>query len=102
MLEKLEDIAEEVERRLKGDGVAGKTITLKLKTSDFNIQTRSKTLKFFISSKTLIMEETKALLFQEPIKDSIRLLGISLSNLNTDKTPKVIPKLKQEQLKLPF
>ena len=102
MLEKLEDIAEEVERRLKGDGVAGKTITLKLKTSDFNIQTRSKTLKFFISSKTLIMEETKALLFQEPIKDSIRLLGISLSNLNTDKTPKVITKLKQEQLKLPF
>jgi DNA polymerase-4 len=102
MLEKLEDIAEEVERRLKGDGVAGKTITLKLKTSDFTIQTRSKTLKIFISSKALIMEETKALLFQEPIKDSIRLLGISLSNLNTDKTPKVIPKLKQEQLKLPF
>ncbi|TXE18445.1 DNA polymerase IV [Psychroflexus gondwanensis] len=102
MLEKLEDIAEEVERRLKGSRVAGKTITLKLKTSDFNIQTRSKTLKFFISSKALIMEETKALLFQEPIKDSIRLLGISLSNLNTDKTPKVTPKLKEEQLKLPF
>jgi len=102
MLEKLEDIAEEVERRLKGSRVAGKTITLKLKTSDFNIQTRSKTLKLFISSKALIIEETKALLFQEPIKDSIRLLGISLSNLNTDKTPKVTPKLKEEQLKLPF
>ncbi|PKG42024.1 DNA polymerase IV [Psychroflexus sp. MES1-P1E] len=102
MLEKLEDIAEEVERRLKGSRVAGKTITLKLKTSDFNIQTRSKTLKIFISSKALIMEETKALLFQEPVKDSIRLLGISLSNLNTDKTLKVTPKLKEEQLKLPF
>ncbi len=48
------------------------------------------------------MEETKALLFQEPVKDSIRLLGISLSNLNTDKTLKVAPKLKEEQLKLPF
>jgi DNA polymerase-4 len=102
MLEKLEDIAEEVERRLKGSRVAGKTITLKLKTSDFNIQTRSKTLKIFISSKALIMEETRALLFQEPVKDSIRLLGISLSNLNTDKTLKVTPKLKEEQLKLPF
>lgn len=102
MLEKLEDIAEEVERRLKGSRVAGKTITLKLKTSDFNIQTRSKTLKIFISSKALIMEETRALLFQEPVKDSIRLLGISLSNLNTDKTLKITPKLKEEQLKLPF
>ena len=51
MLEKLEDIAEEVERRLKGSRVAGKTITLKLKTSDFNIQTRSKTLKFSFPPK---------------------------------------------------
>ena len=104
MLDKLEDIAEEVERRLKNSRVAGKTITLKLKYSDFSIQTRSKTLKLFIASKALIMEETKALLYQEPVKDSIRLLGISLSNLNTEesktvKTP-VIPK--EEQLRLPF
>ena len=104
MLDKLEDIAEEVERRLKNSRVAGKTITLKLKYSDFSIQTRSKTLKLFIASKALIMEETKALLYQEPVKDSIRLLGISLSNLNTEesksvKTP-IIPK--EEQLRLPF
>jgi DNA polymerase-4 len=104
MLEKLEDIAEEVERRLQHSKVAGKTITLKLKYSDFSIQTRSKTLKLYISSKALIMEETKALLYQEPIKDSIRLLGISLSNLNTEnqKTVKAASILKEEQLKLPF
>ncbi|MFO7746043.1 MAG: DNA polymerase IV, partial [Psychroflexus sp.] len=104
MLEKLEDIAEEVERRLQNSKVAGKTITLKLKYSDFSVQTRSKTLKFFIASKALIMEETKALLYQEPIKDSIRLLGISLSNLNTDqsKSIKTSPIPKEEQLKLPF
>jgi DNA polymerase-4 len=104
MLEKLEDIAEEVERRLQHSKVAGKTITLKLKYSDFSIQTRSKTLKLFIASKALIMEETKALLYQEPIKDSIRLLGISLSNLNTEnqKTVKAASILKEEQLKLPF
>jgi DNA polymerase-4 len=104
MLEKLEDIAEEVEKRLKSSKVAGKTITLKLKYSDFSIQTRSKTLKLFIASKALIMEETKALLYQEPIKDSIRLLGISLSNLNTEgsKTIKATSIPKEEQLKLPF
>ncbi|MBZ9777998.1 DNA polymerase IV [Psychroflexus sp. CAK8W] len=104
MLEKLEDIAEEVERRLQNSKVAGKTITLKLKYSDFSIQTRSKTLKLFIASKALIMEETKALLYQEPIKDSIRLLGISLSNLNTEQSKPIktdsLPK--EEQLKLPF
>jgi DNA polymerase-4 len=104
MLERLEDIAEEVERRLQNSKVAGKTITLKLKYSDFSIQTRSKTLKLFIASKALIMEETKALLYQEPIKDSIRLLGISLSNLNTEQATatKVTSIPKEEQLKLPF
>lgn len=104
MLQKLEDIAEEVEKRLKSNQVAGKTITLKLKYSDFSVQTRSKTLKFFIASKALIMEETKALLYQEPIKDSVRLLGISLSNLNTEESKPIKPSSisQEKQLKLPF
>lgn len=102
MLEKLGAIAEEVERRLKNNKVAGKTITLKIKYSDFSIQTRSKTLSLYIASKALIMEETKTLLFQESLKDSVRLLGVSLSNLNTDKSQKPQPKPKDEQLKLPF
>ncbi len=104
MLEKLEDIAVEVEKRLKSNRVAGKTITLKVKYSDFSVQTRSKTLKLYIASKALIMEETKALLYQEPINDSVRLLGISFSNLNTEhtKSVKIVEIPKEEQLKLPF
>jgi len=85
MLERLETIAEEVERRLTKSNVAGKTITLKIKYSDFTLQTRSKTLPFYISSKSLMLEAVKDLLFQEKMKNSVRLLGISLSNLNNDK-----------------
>ena len=85
MLEKLQNIAEEIERRLKKSDVAGKTITLKIKYSDFTQQTRSKTISYYISSKELILEIAKELLYQEKMKNSVRLLGISLSNLNTDK-----------------
>ncbi len=83
MLERLENIAEEIERRLKKNKVAGKTITLKIKYSDFTLHTRSKTIPYYISSKELILDISRELLFQEKMKESVRLLGITLSNLNT-------------------
>jgi len=84
MLEKLEDIAKELHKRLQKKNTAGKTVTLKLKFSDFTVQTRSKTLPYFISDVSLILDTVKELLFQERPKDSVRLLGISLGNLNND------------------
>lgn len=86
MMEKLDSIAEELVRRLKKKKIAGKTVTLKIKYSDFTLQTRSKTLPYFISDKSLIMDTVKELLYQEKPKDSVRLLGISLSNLNTEES----------------
>ncbi|WP_425234976.1 DNA polymerase IV [Ulvibacterium sp.] len=84
MLERLEHIADELERRLKKSNIAGKTITLKIKYSDFTLQTRSKTLPYFIADKILILEMAKELLYQEELQNSVRLLGISLANLNTE------------------
>jgi DNA polymerase-4 len=84
MLERLEHIARELESRLKPGERAGKTITLKIKYSDFRLQTRSKTLPHYISDKSLLLEVARELLYQEPLHNSVRLLGISLSNLNTD------------------
>lgn len=84
MLEQLELIANSLERRLKKHNVSGKTVTLKIKYSDFTQQTRSKTLPYFIADKGLILETVKELLYQERMKDSVRLLGISMSNLNTE------------------
>ena len=102
MLERLENIAEEIERRLKKSMVAGKTITLKIKYSDFTLQTRSKTVSFYISSKELILENARELLYQEKMKNSVRLLGISLSNLNTDKSEKKPKEEKSIEVQLKF
>ncbi len=96
MLERLEQISEELERRLKKFNIAGKTVTLKIKYSDFTLQTRSKTLPYFVSNKTLLLETAKNLLYQQELQNSVRLLGISLANLNTDK--KVTSKEKEEVL----
>tara|TARA_R110000868_G_scaffold411724_1_gene708091 strand:- start:1340 stop:2440 length:1101 start_codon:yes stop_codon:yes gene_type:complete len=103
MLEKLEHIAEEVSRRLNKINVAGKTVTLKIKYSDFTLQTRSKTLPYYISDKSIILETAKDLLYQEKPTNSVRLLGISISNLNTEnKTKKVEQKSVSVQLKFEF
>jgi len=82
MLEKLEKISEELERRLEKSNVSGKTITLKIKYSDFKTQTRSKTLPYFVKEKAILLETVKDLLFQEKVPNSVRLLGISVTNLN--------------------
>ncbi|MFL1010699.1 DNA polymerase IV [Flavisericum labens] len=103
MVEKLEHIAKEVSRRLAKGQVSGKTVTLKIKYSDFSQQTRSKTLPYFIRDNSMILETAKELLYQEHLKNSVRLLGISLSNLDTEKSNKPQPsKSVSVQLKFEF
>ena len=96
MLQKLERIAAELEKRLKKHNISGKTITLKIKYSNFTTQTRSRTLPYFISDKGLLLETAKELLFQERMKESVRLLGIAVSHLNTEVKKEVIVQLKFE------
>ncbi|SHF96755.1 DNA polymerase-4 [Flavobacterium micromati] len=94
MIEKLDIIAATLEKRLKKHKVSGKTITLKIKYSDFTQQTRSKTMPYFVSDKALILEIVSELLYQERMKNSVRLLGIALSNLNTELKQFVVVQLK--------
>ena len=96
MIEKLDSIASELEKRLKKYNISGKTVTLKIKYSDFTTQTRSKTLPYFISDKGLLIETAKELLFQDRMKESVRLLGISLNNLNTEIKKTVVVQLRFE------
>ncbi|WP_339917854.1 DNA polymerase IV [Yeosuana marina] len=102
MLEKLSNIANEVSRRLNESKVAGKTVTLKIKYSDFTMQTRSKTLHYFISDAALILETAKDLLYQETLSNSVRLLGISMSHLNTETNKETEQKNVSVQLKFEF
>lgn len=96
MLKKLEYIAEELERRMVRSKTKGKTVTLKIKYSDFTQQTRSKTVDDFLQKKEEFYPLIKELLLQERLKNSVRLLGISLSNLDTEKREPVWIQLKFE------
>ena len=96
MSDKLAEIALQVEKRIVKHNVAGKTVTLKIKYSDFTTQTRSKTLPYYISDAAMLLEIAKNLLYQDVLKDSVRLLGISLTNLNTNEKKVVAVQLKFE------
>jgi len=102
MLERLEHIAEELQIRLKKQGIAGKTVTLKIKYSDFKLQTRSKTLPNFVADKAVILENARELLYQDTLQNSVRLLGITLSNLNTEKPSDLPEAAVSIQLKFAF
>ena len=98
MVSRLEDIASALDQRLFKTKISGKTITLKIKYSDFVTQTRSKTVPYYTSDIAVILEIAKELLFQEKFKNSVRLLGISLSNFKKPSTKKKV----EAQLKLAF
>lgn len=98
MLERLEKIAEQLEKRLLKSKAKGKTVTLKIKYSDFTQQTRSKTLANFTNEKQVFFPIVKELLYQELLNESVRLLGISLTNLEDQANEKSV----SVQLKLEF
>jgi DNA polymerase-4 len=97
MQEKLRYVFEEVISRIEGSGIKGRTVTLKLKYSDFTLQTRSKTLEQYPDQET-IWTTALELLNQEEIQKSVRLLGLGLSNLNITEEQVHFG----EQLKIPF
>lgn len=99
MLLELEKIATKVVQRLNKSKTKGRTVTLKLKYQDFKQQTRSKSFTHFVEpDEKLIMEIIKELLHQPHFPEKpVRLLGITLSNLNTEQ-----PIKGGEQLTLDF
>jgi DNA polymerase-4 len=59
-------------------------------------------LPYYISDKNVMVETVKELLYQSTMKNSVRLLGISLSNLNNDKGKPAKEKIVAVQLKFDF
>ena len=84
MIERLDKIADELEKRMKKTDTKGKTITLKIKYSDFTQQTRSKTKTNFMQTKKEFFPVVKELLYQDKLVNSVRLLGLSFGNLDTE------------------
>ena len=66
MIERLESISEELQKRLTSKKVAGRTVTLKIKYSDFALQTRSKTIPYFVNNAAVILETAKNYCIRNP------------------------------------
>ena len=81
MFIELEKIAETVCKRLQNYELKGRTVTLKIKYSDFKQITRNYSFAEPVSDVNVILDTAKKLLLStEPDDKRIRLLGITLSN----------------------
>jgi DNA polymerase IV len=78
----LENLAGILDHRMHHSGTTGKTLTLKVKYADFHQLTRSKTIHDWISNKEQLRSLYRELITEVEIGIGIRLLGLTLSNLN--------------------
>lgn len=97
----LDQIAHEVERRAEKREFLAKTLTLKIKYSDFTQITRSKSVNYYINNYEKLFDLGKELLLQvDDIEDKkIRLMGLTLkkSEAEFDSLP-----MEAIQLKIDF
>lgn len=78
-------IEKELMRRLEESDASGRTVTLKVKFDDFRQITRSKTLQTYIRDFETLHREVAGIRHSLKLEGSrIRLLGVSVSNLETD------------------
>jgi DNA polymerase IV len=85
MLERLLwDLSERVSLRLKNKRIAGTTITLKLKTADFRLRTRARSLPAPTQLAAMIFACGRELLTREADGTRFRLIGIGVSGLGDD------------------
>ncbi|KAI3431033.1 DNA polymerase kappa [Psidium guajava] len=84
LYQKLDELAELLSSDMQKEGLHGRTLTLKLKTSSFEVRTRALTLQKYISSRDDINNYASKLLKAElPI--SLRLIGLRVSHFKEDK-----------------
>ncbi|XP_056163568.1 DNA polymerase kappa isoform X1 [Syzygium oleosum] len=84
LYQKLDELAELLSSDMQKEGLHGRTLTLKLKTSSFEVRTRALTLQNYISSRDDIYKYASKLLKAElPI--SLRLIGLRVSQFKEDK-----------------
>lgn len=87
LLPKLWRLSEKVAARVKAKHIAGKTVTLKLKTSAFQTITRARTLPAPTQLAEVIYRQGAQLLdeaLRENRERSFRLIGVGLSHLGDD------------------
>ena len=76
-------LTEEVSTRLKAKELSGATVTLKLKTADFKIRTRARSLDAPTQLAQRIFAAARSLLEPECDGTKFRLLGVGVSAIDT-------------------
>lgn len=85
--DELKPLAEKVWRYCEAQGVSGKTVTVKIKYSDFTQATRSRTGTGPFANMAGTFEAASGLLPSVyPFKRPVRLLGVTLSSLTNDQS----------------
>ncbi|GLK75495.1 DNA polymerase IV [Methylopila jiangsuensis] len=74
-------MSEKVADRLRAGGIAGRTVTLKLKTADFRLRTRAGALPAPTRLAQRIFETAQRLMRKEAAGEAFRLIGVSVSDL---------------------
>ena len=102
LVAELDRISHTVWRRIEEKGIAGRTVTLKVKYQDFRIVTRARSLDRAVSGREEFLDIGAALLrtLLPPAK-GIRLLGLTLSNLSEAGAAEASPQPLELPLALP-
>jgi len=74
-------LCEKVARQMRGAAIAGRVATLKLKTSDFKLVTRRRTLAVPCQTARTLFAAARELLAAEARGQTYRLIGVGLSDL---------------------
>lgn len=92
--------AEEVGERLRRHGLKGRTVTLKLKHSDFTLVTRSHSLKEATCATKILYDTAVMLLERYNLKTPVRLIGLAVSNFGGEQQYSLFPGVGKEIEKL--
>ena len=88
---KLLELSEQVGHRLRSHEFKGRTVTLKLRFSDFHTITRSTTLTEPTNSDQQIYRSASGLLEAVNLaRRKVRLVGVAVSNLDTGEQPQLL------------
>jgi DNA polymerase-4 len=68
--------------RLRGAGLTARTVNLKIRFADFDTRTRARTLPEATDISTMIVAVARELLAEFDLQRGVRLLGVSLSQLD--------------------
>jgi DNA polymerase-4 len=77
-------MADAVAGRLRTAGLAGRTVSIKVRYHDFSTITRSHTFPAPVDGGRTIARAAVALLDQVDVSTGVRLFGVAVSNLSTD------------------